>query len=130
MATHSVTSKKILLAIIEFGGYPNFSSLYKRLGYEVVIENSMRKALHYLKRHIPNVIVAEFNYQSAFRDRVSSLESLVAVVERRPEVKVIVFLDQEYRHQFERLKLQYSFFDAIPYPIDEERLVHSLRRAG
>ena len=110
MVTRSVASQKILLAIIELGGYPNFSALYKRQGYEVVIENSMRKALHYLKRRSPNVIVAEFNYQSAFRDRVSSLESLIAVVERRPEIKVIVFLDQEYRHQFERIKLQYSFF--------------------
>ena len=130
MTSRSVVPKKILLAIIELGGYPDFSSIYKRQGYEVVIENSMRKALHYLKKHSPNVIVAEFNFQSAFRDRVSGLESLIAVVERRPEIKVIVFLDREYRHQFERLQTQYIFFDTITYPIEPGRLEQSLQRAG
>ncbi len=130
MTSLTVPSRKILLAIIELGGYPDFSSIYKRQGYGVVLENSMRKALHYLKKHSPDVIVAEFNYQSAFRDRVSSLESLIAIVERRPEIKVIVFLDQEYRHQFERLQIQYSFFDTIIYPVEKERLEQSLQRAG
>ena len=123
-------SQKTLLAIVELGGYADFSPLYKRSGYQVVIENTMRKALAYLKKHSPEVIVAEFNYQSAFRDRVSSLESLIAVVERRPAIRVIVFFDQEFRHHYERLRKQYAFFDELPYPIDPARLEQSLRRVG
>ena len=119
-----------LLAIIELGGYPDFSSLYRAHGYTVVVENSMRKALNYLKRHEPAIVVAEFNYQSSFRDRLSSLESLIAVVQRRPNIKVIVFYEKEYQHQFERLRAKYAFFDALVLPIDNERLAESLQRAA
>jgi hypothetical protein len=55
----SETANKTLLAIIELGGYPDFSPLYRDLGFEVVIEGSMRRALGYLKRHAPAVVVAE-----------------------------------------------------------------------
>ena len=83
--------EKLLLSIIELGGYPNFTPLYKSLGYEVAVETRMRKALGFLKQHQPDVIVAEFNFQSDFRDRTSSLESLLAVVQRMPATRVIVF---------------------------------------
>ena len=70
------SSRGALLAVIEIGAYPNFAPLYQRLGYAVTIERSMRKALSAAKKLKPAVIVAEFNYQSDFRDRTSSLESL------------------------------------------------------
>jgi DNA-binding NtrC family response regulator len=127
--SYSIQTKETLLAIIELGGYPDFSSLYRRLGYHLIVVNSMRKALNYLKKNSPTVIVAEFNYQSAFRDRLSSLESLIAVVQRRPDTKVIVFYEKDYRHQFERLWAQYDFFDTLSYPIDAEYLEAVLRRA-
>jgi DNA-binding NtrC family response regulator len=125
-----MSTTKTLLAIIELGGYPDFSSLYRASGYDVVVENSMRKALNYLKRHEPAIIVAEFNYQSSFRDRLSSLESLIAVVQRKPNIKIIVFYEKEYEHQFKRLQAQYAFFDAIVFPIDRRRLEESLQRAA
>lgn len=119
-----------LLAIIELGGYPDFAPLYRASGYQVVVENSMRKALNYLKRHEPAIIVAEFNYQSSFRDRLSSLESLIAVAQRKPSIKIIVFYEKEYQHQFERLQDQYAFFDAMVLPIDSKILAESLQRAA
>ena len=67
-----------LLAIVELGGYPNFTSLYARLGFEVEFVNSQRRAQAKLKKSVPDVIVAEFNFQSDFRDRTSNLESLMA----------------------------------------------------
>ena len=118
-----------LLAIIELGGYPDFTSMYKKCGYRVVVMNSMRKALHYLKKNTPSVIVAEFNYQSSFRDRLSTLESLIAIVQRRPLIKLIVFYEENSRHQFDRLRTQYEFFDAFSYPIDVEKFEVSLIRA-
>jgi hypothetical protein len=51
----------------------------------------MRKAMSTIKKAKPRVIVAEFNFQSDFRDRTSSLESMMSVVERLPETRVIVF---------------------------------------
>ena len=82
---------KLLLSIVELGGYPNFSPLYQSLGYTTVVENRMRKAIAFLRRQQPDVIVTEFNFQSDFRDRTSSLESLLAVVQRLPDTRVVVF---------------------------------------
>ena len=67
-----------LLSIVELGGYPNLSGRYSAAGYQVIAASSMRKALALLKRHRPEVVVAEFNYQSDFRDRTSNLETLMA----------------------------------------------------
>ena len=91
---------RLLLAIIELGGYPDFRALYTRLGFQVVIENSMRKALAYLKRHTPDVIVAEFNLTPDFRDRISSLESLVAVAQCYPDIRFVVFYESQFKQQF------------------------------
>lgn len=118
-----------LVSVIELGGYPNFTPLYQRLGCEVLVENSMRKALGLIRRHKPDVIVAEFNFQSDFRDRTSSLESMMAIVQRLPDTRVIVFYEKEFSHQLDRLRERFSFFKTIPYPIDEHELDAALREA-
>lgn len=110
---------RLLLSIIELGGYPNFTPLYRELGYDVAVETRMRKAIGFLKQRTPDVIVAEFNFQSDFRDRTSSLESLLAVVQRTPEVRVIVFYDREYLPQFEKLRARLPVHDALSFPVDE-----------
>ena len=113
---------KLLLSIIELGGYPNFTPLYHELGYEVAVETRMRKAISFLKRRTPDVIVAEFNFQSDFRDRTSSLESLLAVVQRLPRIRVIVFYEQEYLPQFEVLRSRLPVHHALAFPVDEAEL--------
>jgi len=115
-------AKKLLLSIVELGGYPNFAPLYEELGYVVAVENSMRKAIGFLKKAKPAVIVAEFNFQSDFRDRTSSLESLLAVVQRLPETKVIVFYDGEYLLQFQKLCARLPVHAAIAFPIEVQDL--------
>jgi hypothetical protein len=117
MAVHA--PDKLLLSIIEMGGYPNFTPLYRELGYEVAVETRMRKAISFLKRRTPAVIVAEFNFQSDFRDRTSSLESLLAVVQRMPGIRVIIFYEQEYRPQFEVLRARLPVHHALAFPVDE-----------
>ena len=77
-------AKPVLLSIVEMGGYPDFRPLYQRAGFDVVVEHRMRKAMSVIKKVRPRVIVAEFNFQSDFRDRTSSLESMLSVVERLP----------------------------------------------
>ncbi len=113
---------KILLSIIELGGYPDLTAVYKKHGYEPIVVYSMRKALGALKKIKPSIIVAEFNYQSDFRDRTSTLESLIAVAQRNVAMKVIVFYEKEYAHQFEKLKARYNFFAAFSYPIEEAQI--------
>jgi len=118
----SMSKSKLLLSIVELGGYPDFSPLYRRLGCEVRVESSMRRALSLLKKAPVNVIVAEFNYQSGFRDRVSNLESLMAAVQRMPQTRVIVFYEDELAHQFDRIRERFEFFAALRFPVDEDRL--------
>jgi len=117
-----------LLSIVELGGYPNFTPLYEQAGYQVTIERTVRKALAFLKRNDPAAIVAEFNFQSDFRDRTSSLESLLAVVQRLTAVKVIVFYEQQHAPQLAKLRARFPDVEAMAYPIDPGSLAASLAR--
>lgn len=127
-----MASEKKLLSIIEQGGYPNFAPLYRRNGYEVTVAHAMRKAISLAKKLKPDAIVAEFNYQSDFRDRTSSLESLLATVERMSHgtdaksINVIVFYEKEYTHQLQKLQSVFSNFQALAYPVQETDLENML----
>lgn len=120
-------SEKLLLSITEIGGYPDFTPLYERLGYTVRRETTMRKVLQFLKKQRPAVIVAEFNFQSDFRDRTSSLESMMAVLQRMPGIQTIVFYDREYAHQLARLEERFVFAATLAFPLDENHLEKVLR---
>lgn len=121
-----MSDSPLLLAVSEIGGYPNFTPLYESLGYEVIAETSMRKVLKLLKKNTPDVIVAEFNYQSDFRDRTSSLESMMSVVQRHLGIKVIIFYDKEHHDQLAKLEARYSIAGKLTFPIQEELLSQTL----
>jgi len=113
---------KRLLSITELGGYPDFSKIYSQHGLEVEQTDSMRKAVKILKKSSPNIIVAEFNYQSDFRDRTSNLETLLAVLQKKPEIKLIVFYEKEFAHQFKRVTDRFDLPYTLAFPIDEADL--------
>lgn len=123
-------AKRTLLSIIELGGYPNFTAVYQQAGYAVESVASVRKALGLLKKINPDVIVAEFNFQSDFRDRSSSLESLLAVLQRMPKTKVIVFYEKDHAHQLTRITGRFPIHETLPFPIDPAKLEQSLQRAA
>ena len=113
---------KTLLAIVELGGYPNFGGLYLQAGFEVIIVHSMRKALARLKKSTPTVIVAEFNFQSNFRDRTSNLESLLARIQHNPEIRLIVFYDKEHRAHLDKVQSRFPLHATLSFPIQEQQL--------
>lgn len=115
-------SARRLLAIIELGGYPDFTPLYRELGFTVDICASMRKALASIKRQPPDVIVCEFNFQSDFRDRTSSLESMIALVQRTPGIQTLVIMEPGHRKQFGRIKGRYDFHAALELPVTEAQM--------
>lgn len=108
-----------LLAIVELGGYPNLLPLYRRLGFSVDVVNSQRKARGHLKKQVPDVIVAEYIFQSDFRDRTSNLETLMAILQRHPEVRVIVFYLPEQAAKLSLLEARFPLFAKIPFPVSE-----------
>lgn len=87
---------------------------------------TMRKALASIKKKTPDVIVAEFNFQSDFRDRTSSLETLLASIQKFPETKVIVFYDKENSDKLNRLSALHTLHSTLTYPVDEEKLSAAL----
>lgn len=115
-----------MLAIVELGGYPNLMPLYQRLGYAVDIANSQRKARTYLKKTIPDVIVAEFNVQSDFRDRSSNLETLFAILQKHPHVKLIVFHFPEHADKLGKLQERAPVHAAIAFPVTEAKVEAAL----
>jgi len=117
---------KRLLSIVEQGGYPLYDSIYQQAGYQVTMVQTMRKAVSSIKKQVPDVIVAEFNYQSDFRDRTSSLETLLASIQKYPDTRVVVFYDRENTDKLNKLLSSSTVHSTLPYPIDEQALSDSL----
>ena len=113
---------KSLLAVIELGGYPDFRRLYEQFGYDVVIETSIRKALSLLKKEKFDVVVAEFNYQHTFRDRLSNLESIIAAAQTNEQIKFVVLYEHEFENHLDKLRKQFQFAAEIAFPVEEEKM--------
>lgn len=118
-----------LLSIIELGGYPNFAPLYRELGYQVTVFNSQRKACNYLKKNTPDVIVSEYNFQTDFRDRTSNLETLMAMLQKQPGVRLIAFYMPEHEQRFNQLRERFGIYAGITFPVDEQVLRQTLQQA-
>jgi DNA-binding NtrC family response regulator len=118
-----------LLAIIELGGYPNLLPLYKKLGFSVEVVNSQRKARTLLKKDVPDVVVAEYIFQSDFRDRTSNLETLMAVLQRHPQVKVLVFYLPEQAEKLAILEARFPLFAKIAFPVKADEVERVLLEA-
>ncbi len=122
-----MSGNKTLLMIVELGGYPDFSPLYRELGYTVEVVTSGRKAISHLKQHQPAAVVAEFNYQHEFRDRTSWLESVLATLQQMPETRVVVFYHAAEQEQLDKLKGRFGGFVTLAQPVDRAALEAALR---
>jgi hypothetical protein len=116
-------SESILLSIVELGGYPDFTPLYRRLGYRAEKVHSVRKAQAWLKRNRPAVVVAEFHFDPELRDRMSNLESLLATLQRfSPESRMLVFIERGHRERLAKVEARFPLLGALDYPIQESAL--------
>lgn len=122
----SVTNKPVLLSITELGGYPDFTSLYESLGYQVEKTDSVRKAVKLIRSKKPSVMVAEFNFQSDFRDRTSSLETLLSSTQGVTDASMIVFYEKEFEPQYQRFLQTFSVAASLTFPVDEAELRSAL----
>ncbi|MEW8499085.1 MAG: hypothetical protein AB2699_11280 [Candidatus Thiodiazotropha taylori] len=116
-----------LLAVVELGGYPNFIPLYQRLNFKVEMVNSVRKAQSWLKKHRPQVVVAEFYSDPQFRDRMSNLESLLETLQRYDiEAGIVVLIDAKYLQRLEEVKSRYAVHAVVTFPVDEQAMQSAL----
>ena len=77
----------------------------------------------------PVIVVAEYNFQSDFRDRTSNLETLMARLQRHPEVRVICIYQPEHQPKLDLLRARFPVFAALPLPLSEGAMEAALRRA-
>ena len=117
----------LLISVVELGDYPNFSSLYQRLGYQLESVNTGRRAISLLKKRQPQAVVTEFNYQFSFRDRTSNLESILAVIQPSGGTRIVVFYDKAVQEQLDQVAVRFPGFIALSYPVDEAALEAALR---
>jgi len=122
----STKAKPVLLSIIELGGYPDFTPLYESLGYQVLRADSVRKAVKLIRREKPSVMIAEFNFQSDFRDRTSSLETLLSSTQGVTNADMIVFYEKEYNLQYQQFLQSFEVAASLVFPIDEMQLKSAL----
>ena len=122
----SVSNKPVLLSITELGGYQDFTSLYESLGYQVEKTDSVRKAVKLIRSKKPSVMVAEFNFQSDFRDRTSSLETLLSSTQGVTDASMIVFYEKEFEPQYQRFLQTFSVAASLTFPVDEAELRSAL----
>lgn len=119
---------KKLLAVIEFIEHAQYPAIYKTLGYEVTTEWQVRKAVSLVRKMKPDVIVADFYFQSDFRDRLSNLESLLAATQLLKEFKVLVFYEPANEHALTRVRERMRIDAALPMPATEEAIRAVLRQ--
>jgi hypothetical protein len=116
------TDKPVLLSIIELGGYPDFTAVYEAAGFHVIATDSIRKAVKLIRQHKPAVMVAEFNFQSDFRDRTSSLETLMSSTQGVADVSVIVFYEKEFEPQYQRFLQTNDVAASLTFPVEKTQL--------
>jgi len=124
-AVMNAAPAKFLLSLIEMGGYPDFRPVYERLGYEVITELSARRAQARLREFTPDVIVADF-YKRYFHDRVSNLESVLALKSRLPHTRIIVLYEPLHQADIVQLRRRCAIDAALPLPVTEQALEAAL----
>ncbi len=116
------TSKKKLLAVVEFLSHTGLKPVYERLGYQVLSEYSVRKAISLIRKEKPEVVAADFFYEPNFRDRVSNLESLLATLQGGAPVKILVYYDPAHAHALDKVRQRFRIDAALPLPVLEADL--------
>jgi hypothetical protein len=115
------TPKK-LLSVIEFIEHAQYPAIYKALGFEVTVEWQVRKAVTLIRKMKPDVIVADFYFQSDFRDRLSNLESLLAATQLLKDTRVLVFYEAQNQSALDKVRERMSIVAALPMPATEEAI--------
>lgn len=119
-----------LMSFVELGGYPDLEPLYLRLGFQHQLFTSARKLIAALKRTDVAAVVVEFNYQTDFRDRTSSAESIIAAINVPQRCPICVLYREQERAQIDLLIQRFPFVMALPHPVDQTVLASTLAPFG
>lgn len=113
---------KTLLAVIEFISHGRLPELYKQIGFDVTPEWRVRKAVSLVRKLKPDVIVADFYFQSNFRDRLSNLESLLAAAQPLKETRILVFYEPQDEPALVRVRERMRIDAVLSTPVSDEAI--------
>lgn len=124
----SESEGKKLLAVVEFLGNTGLKAVYERLGFQVAMEFTVRKANTLMRKLKPQVIAADFYYEPNFRDRLSNLESLLATTQGLPDKpRILVFYDPAHQQALDKVRQRFRIDAALTMPVKEAELEATLR---
>lgn len=116
------THPKTLLAVIEFISHGKLPELYSQIGFDVTTEWRVRKAVSLVRKLKPDVIVADFYFQSDFRDRLSNLESLLAAAQPLKDTRILVFYEPQDEPMLIRVRERMRIDVVLPTPVSNESI--------
>jgi DNA-binding NarL/FixJ family response regulator len=90
------------------------------------IKVSVRKAIASLRKVQPDVIVADFYFQSDFRDRLSNLESLLAAAQPMTQTKILVLYEPHNQAALDKVRSRLRIDAALTMPVKEAELQAAL----
>lgn len=113
---------KKLLSVVEFLEHSKLAGLYKQLGFEVSTEWQVRKAISLMRKLQPEVIVADFYFQSDFRDRLSNLESLLAAAQPLAHTRILVLYEPKNQPILDKVRSRLRMDATLTMPVKEAEL--------
>lgn len=114
--------------------HPDFSGLYRRLGFQQVKLASMRKAISALKTQTPAIVVAEFMYgygNNYAGVNVSNLDVFLYSLQKYSQDSDIVLLVDKSELQYvDKLRALFSVHAVLQQPVNEAAMERCLTRGG
>lgn len=118
------------MSLIESAQHPDFSSLYRRLGFDVFSVTSQRKAFTLLKKQPIDIVVAEFfygygnNYAGA---NISNLDVLFSTMQKyAPKALVVILVAKNERQYVDKLDRLNQAYVILTYPVNEKLMSETL----
>lgn len=119
-------SQSTVYSIIESPGHPDFSGLYRRLGWEEVRLPSMRKAISQLRKQPPALVVAEFFYgygNNYAGINISNLDVFLhSLLKYAPQARVIVMVEKSERQYVDKLAELFRLQAILVQPVSEAQM--------
>ena len=126
-------SSPVLFSIIESPTHPDFTSLYCRLGIDVSVYESTRKAINALKNEKPDLVVAEFFYgygNNYAGVNVCNLDVFLYSLQKyAPDARVIVLVEKQEREFVDKLAALFPLHDILVQPVREAQMEQALSAA-
>ena len=124
-------SENVVYSIVETPIHPDFSALFRRLGWQQLTFASMRKAIAALRQTPPQTVIAEFLYgygNNYAGVNISNLDVFLYSLQKyAPRARVVVLVDKRERQYVDKLNEIFPLHAVLVYPIDEACVETALR---